>query len=273
MTTADLEVQRELSLFEALFADATIGIGMFDAELRYLRVNAVLQDIIGLPLEDLYGRPPSVALPGFGEGVEVVLRRVAETRVALRDVELRGRTPATPDVDHTYVCSYFPLTSSDGQLLGVGSVVRDVSERRQSDRDLESAHDRLTLLSLVGQVIGSSLSTRDTLAALAALTVPRFADHCIVDLVDLEGEQRGQLRRMALVHAEEVREEGQVAWRGSSGLVGYSPEHPVSRVIKLRPGPADPGRAERAAGATERGPARPPSSPATSASAAFWSCR
>ena len=273
MTPADLEVQRELSLFEALFADATIGIGMFDAELRYLRVNAVLQGIIGVPLQDLYGRPPSVALPGFGEGVEVVLRRVAETRVALRGVELRGRTPGTPDVEHTYICSYFPLTAPDGQLIGVGSVVRDVTDRRQSDLDLESAHDRLSLLSLVGQVIGSSLSTRDTLAALAALTVPRFADHCVVDLVDLEGEQRGQLRRVALVHAEEVREDGQVAWRGNSGLVSYAPEHPVSRVISsgqallIRDVPAElPERPDEDPRCLEVLPCRRRPQPA-------WSCR
>ncbi|BEP12823.1 SpoIIE family protein phosphatase [Acidothermaceae bacterium B102] len=231
MNPADLDVRRALSLLEALFADAAVGLGMFDADLRYLRVNGVLHDIIGVPLEELYGRRPSEAMPGFGEGVEAVLRRVAETGVALREVELRGRTPATPDADHNYLCSYFPLTGPDGAAIGLASIVRDVSERRQSVIDLAAAHDRLALLSLVGQVIGSSLSTRDTLAALAALTVPRFADHCVVDLVDLEGEQRGLLRRMALVHVEEVREAGDIAWRGNSGLVTYPPGHPVTTVI------------------------------------------
>ena len=271
MTQADLGVQRALSLLEALFADAAVGIGVFDAESRYLRVNPVLASIIGLPLAQLYGRTPSEALPGFGEAVDAVLHRVAETRVAMRGVELRGRTPGTAGVDHTYTCSYFPLTGDDGELIGTASLVRDVSERRQSDLDLESAHDRLTLLSLVGQVIGSSLSTRDTLAALAALTVPRFADHCIIDLVDLDGEQRGMLRRVALVHTEEARADGQTAWRGDSGVVTYAPDHPVSRVLAaqrpllVRDVPSELPDTPDNAGA--RG------SPVPLACAACWCCR
>jgi PAS domain S-box-containing protein len=231
VTAPDLDVQRALALLEALFADAAVGIGMFDEDCRYLRVNPVLQRLIGLPATQLYGRTPSALMPGFGDAVETVLRRVAKTGVPLRNVELRGRTPADPDLDRAYVCSYFPLLAPDGSLIGLASIVRDVSGQQQSAIDLESAHERLTLLSLVGGVIGSSLSTRDTLAALAALTVPRFADHCVVDLVDLEGEQRGLLRRMALVHADEVSEAGQIAWRGNTGLVTYPPDHPVTRVL------------------------------------------
>ena len=232
MNPADLDVRRALSLLEALFADAAVGIGMFDADLRYLRVNGVLQDIIGVPLDALYGRRPSEAMPGFGDGVEAVLRRVAETGVALREVELRGRTPATPDADHTYLCSYFPLTGPDGSAIGLASIVRDVSERRQSVIDLAAAHDRLALLSLVGQVIGSSLSTRDTLAALAAAHRAALRR----PLRRRPGRPRrassaALLRRMALVHVEEVREAGDIAWRGNSGLVTYPPDHPVSRVI------------------------------------------
>ena len=219
------EVQRSLALLEALFCDAAVGIGLFDAELRYVRVNDILQKMIGLPTEILYGLTPAQALPIIGGNVEAAQRRVVTTGVPEREVEIWGPTPARPDVEHCYSCSYFPLTAPDGTLLGVASVVRDLTERRRATASLEAGQERLSLLSRVGQIVGSSLSTRDTLSALAAVTVPRFADHCIVDLLD---EQGHGLQRMALVNAVELSDAGQSAWRGSSGAVTYPPSHPVS---------------------------------------------
>jgi PAS domain S-box-containing protein len=228
VAAAPLEVQRSLALLEALFADATVGIGVFDADLRYVRANDVLLKIIGLPADALYGMTPAEALPGIGESIDAFQRLVLSSGAAQRDVEVWGTTPGDPVTERCFGCSYFPLVSDSGAVIGVASVVRDLTEQRQATAALAAGQERLALLSRVGQIVGSSLSTRDTLSALAAVTVPRFADHCIVDLVD---EQRQGLQRMALVNASEVSEPGQAAWRGTSGPVSYPPAHPVSLAL------------------------------------------
>ncbi|MDX6257877.1 MAG: hypothetical protein QOJ11_4211 [Frankiales bacterium] len=228
MADADLEAQRSLALLEALFTGAEVGIGVFDRELRYLRVNDVLLKIIGLPTESLYGLTPAQALPGIGGAVDAFQREVMASGMARREVEIWGSTPADPDTEHCFVCSYLPLTAEDGLILGMASIVRDLTERRRATAALEAGRERLALLSRVGQIVGSSLSTRDTLSALAAITVPRFADHCIVDLLD---EQRQGLQRVALVNAPQLSDAGQTAWRGTSGPVSYPPSHPVSLAL------------------------------------------
>src|SRR3954466_11731280 len=171
-------------MLEALFTDAAIGLGLFDPELRYLRVNDVLQSIIGIPVEQLYGRTAREVLPDFGDTAPPPQRDALDTGVPARDIKLWGRTPAHPGPRRCYSCSYFRLHAPDGTVLGLASIVTDITESRRSTEALAAASERLALLSRVGQIVGSSLSTRDTLSALAAVTVPRFADHCIVDLID-----------------------------------------------------------------------------------------
>jgi PAS domain S-box-containing protein len=225
---AELDAQRSLALLEVLFNDAEVGIGVFDSDLRYLRVNQILLKIIGLPAESLYGLTPAEALPDIGGAVDAFQREVMASGLARREVEIWGSTPADPETQHCFVCSYLPLTAEDGSVLGMASIVRDLTERRRATEALEAGQERLALLSRVGQIVGASLSTRDTLAALAAITVPRFADHCIVDLLD---EQRQGLQRVALVNAPQVSDTGHSAWRGNSGPVSYPPSHPVSLAL------------------------------------------
>jgi PAS domain S-box-containing protein len=225
---AELEAQRSLALLEALFTDATVGIGVFDAELRYVRANDVLLKIIGLPPDALYGMTPAEALPGIGATVDTFQRQVMDSGIPQREVEVWGSTPADPGTEHCFSCSYIPLHSNTGALVGLASVVRDLTESRLATAALAAGQERLALLSRVGQIVGSSLSTRDTLSALAAITVPRFADHCIVDLLD---EQRQGLQRVALVNARELSDTGHTAWRGTSGPVDYPPAHPVSLAL------------------------------------------
>jgi PAS domain S-box-containing protein len=235
--TADRDVQRSSSLpaipfmLEALVADAAIGIGLFDRELRYLRINDALQTIIGVPAEQLHGRSVREVLPDFGDTVYQAQREALESGVPVHDLELWGRTPADPGPRRCYSCSYFRLHAPDGTILGLASIVTDVTEARRSAVALAAAHERLALLSRVGQIVGSSLSSRDTLSALAAVTVPRFADHCVVDLLDEQRPGETGLQRAALVNAPELRDAGQTAWRGTSGPVSYPPAHPVSLAL------------------------------------------
>jgi PAS domain S-box-containing protein len=221
---------RELSMLTALFEGATVGLGLFDTKLRYVRVNDVLRRIIGLSDDELLGRTIAEALPGFGETVMPHMRRVLETGEPAADVELWGRT-RTYEQGRLFSCSYFRLHGDDGAPLGIASVVIDITTRREAEQAVAAATARLTLLSRAGQLLGSTLDSDKTLEALAELTVPTFADHCIVDMV----EPGGMYRRIALVHADNVPP-GHEAWRGTSGLLSYPDEHPVSQVVRTRTG-------------------------------------
>src|SRR4051794_27317090 len=80
-------------LVNAMFVHAPIGIGYWDADLRYRRVNAELAAMNGLPVEAHIGRRPSEILPEMGPKLEELFRRLLRSGQPLRDLDARGWTP------------------------------------------------------------------------------------------------------------------------------------------------------------------------------------
>jgi len=77
---------------------------------------------------------------------------------------------------------------------------RDAEEAlRARDHSLETLH----FLSEASELLASSLEIEATLANVARLVVPAFADWCAVDLL----EQDGSLRRLAVVHRDPAKAE------------------------------------------------------------------
>lgn len=81
----------------------------------------------------------------------------------------------------------------DGNVRFVINAFRDISRQK-------STEDRLRLLADAGAVLAASDQYPDTLQALAELLVPRLADWCVVDVVELTG-----LRRVAVAHPDPAR--------------------------------------------------------------------
>jgi PAS domain S-box-containing protein len=125
--------QEAFALLDAVFATAPIGMAFLDPDLHYVRVNDALAAMSGLPAEEHLGRRPSEVVSGI-EGAEPLLRRVLESGEALTEEGVSGRTPAAPGEDRDWVVSAYPVTGADGEVLGVGVVVTDATERRRAER-------------------------------------------------------------------------------------------------------------------------------------------
>jgi PAS domain S-box-containing protein len=82
-------------------------------------------------------------------------------------------------------------------------VVTDVSEREQARAAVEHARGRLAVLAEVSQTLASTLDYESTLASLASLLVPQFADWYAVDILDDDGH----FRRLAVVHSDPAKTE------------------------------------------------------------------
>src|SRR5215210_3007186 len=75
---------------DAVIESAPIGIGLFDLQLRHVRVNPVLEEMNGLPAAKLLGRTPAQLHPEVGQGAEVLYRQVLQSGRPQRDVPLTG---------------------------------------------------------------------------------------------------------------------------------------------------------------------------------------
>jgi PAS domain S-box-containing protein len=118
------------ALLEALFAEAPIGLGFWDTELRYQRVNDVLATMNGVAVEEHLGRRVSEVLPELGPQLEGLLTEILATGEARPDCHIEGATPAAPGVTRHWLASYFPVRASDGAMVGIAATVVEVTAQR-----------------------------------------------------------------------------------------------------------------------------------------------
>jgi len=114
------------ALLDTLFDAAPVGLGFWDLQFRYVRVNRALAAMNGLPVEDHLGRTVSELLPTLGQEVNELLRRVIDEAHAVRDVELGGETPAQPGVTRWWRASFYPVYAGEN-LIGIGAVCDEIT--------------------------------------------------------------------------------------------------------------------------------------------------
>lgn len=128
-------------LLGLLLEQAPVGFAVFDPELRYLVVNDALAAMTGLPVDAMVGRPFADVVPQRAGAAEAVIRRVLATGESMVNDELVGRTNADPD--RIWISSYHRITDEHGGVLGVATLVVDVTEQRQQEQRLRHVLDAL----------------------------------------------------------------------------------------------------------------------------------
>jgi PAS domain S-box-containing protein len=155
------DTQRRLldafGLLDVIFERAPIGLAFFDRDLRYLRLNDRLAEINGVPAAQHLGRRTSEVLPDLDPAVEGDLRRVFENGTPLIDVDVRGATPADPGRPREFLVSYFPVRRGGIDVIGIGAVVLDVTDRRAAERALRAQTDRYETLLLALSEVGEGM--------------------------------------------------------------------------------------------------------------------
>jgi PAS domain S-box-containing protein len=119
--------ERSLGQLDSLFSTVPVGLAFLDSEQRYVRVNGALAAMNGRAVEEHVGRTVTEVLGPPAEPAAARLQSVIDTGEPLIDQEM---TLETPDGTRHYVSSYTPVRGLDGQLLGVGVTVIDLTERR-----------------------------------------------------------------------------------------------------------------------------------------------
>ncbi len=130
------EAQELCAQLETLVAAAPVGIALLDRELRYLHINGYLADVHGRSAADHLGRTLAEAVPELAEDLTPLLAEVLASGRPQINVELSG--PAD-----TWLGSYYPVTDGDGDVLGLGVVVVDITERQQAEVALRESEERL----------------------------------------------------------------------------------------------------------------------------------
>jgi signal transduction histidine kinase/ActR/RegA family two-component response regulator len=70
------------------------------------------------------------------------LRRVLDTGARIVNKEFRSETPRTPGRPRYWLCSFYPVKTPDGAVLGAGAVVADIDDRKRMEEALKEADQR-----------------------------------------------------------------------------------------------------------------------------------
>jgi hypothetical protein len=138
------ELRDERALLDALFASAPVGFAFFDREYRYVRINATLAQINGLPVEAHLGRRLRDVLPVNAVAVEPFIDRVFATGEAVPPIEIDGETPAAPGVRRHWLAGFYPVHATPtGAVRWVGAVVTEITDRKRTEAALRELNETL----------------------------------------------------------------------------------------------------------------------------------
>ena len=163
--------------------NAAEGIVVYDRELRYVLWNTFMKELTGLEAPEVIGRRVLDLFPHLAEQrIDELLRRA-----------LAGETVAAPDMHYSvpstgrkgWVSSvYRPYIDSNDQIVGVVALIRDITERKTAEQQIEyqAYHDALTGLAnrnLFQEHLSLALALahrRDNHVAVLFLDLDHFKD-------------------------------------------------------------------------------------------------
>jgi twitching motility protein PilJ len=133
-------LERELSLrqarFDAFFAAASAGMFITDDRLRFVQFNDKLAELGGQPVSAYIGKTVWEAEPEMAPIVGPMYQQVFSSHESLLNIETCHPTKAQPDVMRDWLSSYFPLPGEDGQPIGIGGFILEVTDRKNLEREL-----------------------------------------------------------------------------------------------------------------------------------------
>ena len=205
--------RQRLAELEDIYRNAPVGLGVLDADLRFVRINERLAEMNGIPAADHIGRSVRELLPHLADFAEPILREVLTTGEPKLNLEITGETPAAPGVLRSWLEHWLPVTNAEGKPAGISIVAEETTERKRAEADLERALQQTKLLfSEVHhrvknnlQILSSliNLQAEDLRAASLDQPVPVTPEALYSAFTDL----RDRVRSMALVHQKLYRSE------------------------------------------------------------------
>jgi diguanylate cyclase (GGDEF)-like protein/PAS domain S-box-containing protein len=149
---------------DAFFQHAPAGFGLLDCDLRHVRVNEALAEVMGHERHEIEGRTLRELAPINAHILEPLARRVIESGEPMRGVEVES-----PD-GRCHLVSYYPVPGPSG-VIGVGTAVTEVTHLKGVERSLEETNRKLTVLATTDEL--TQLPNRRMLSEQLELALAR----------------------------------------------------------------------------------------------------
>ncbi|MEG4940309.1 PAS domain S-box protein [Microcoleus sp. F4-D5] len=207
----EIRIRHQLAELDLVYNTTPVGLCFLDTNLRYTRINECLAAINGRPIADHLGRTVREVIPEMADILEPIYHQVLATQTPAIDLEIKGATSQQPGVLRDWQVSFYPVNDESGTLLGVSTVVAEITDRNQAKRVMqqsEAIFRRLFESNIFGVAIG------DFSGRIA------YANQCLLNMVGytrsdlLSGQMRWdrmtppEYLHLDAVAAQELRAKG-----------------------------------------------------------------
>lgn len=157
----DAQRRRADEVLRAFVDNSPTLIFMKDPEGRYVLANPQLEQIYAAPRDQILGSSDAELIP---EQMAAALRandlRVAQSGASQISTEF---APGVDGVERTYRSIKFPVTDSDGGLIGIGGISTDVTAELEAQ---EALREQTVKLRLILDSLSEGVVVADTVAGL-----------------------------------------------------------------------------------------------------------
>jgi PAS domain S-box-containing protein len=125
------EATEAVTLLQSIEAATPVGFKLVDRDLRVVRINEALAGIDGRSVQECIGLTVAELVPDLWPQLENVYRR-ALAGDTVSNVDVSKPSAADPHRMRHWLASYYPVRI-DGEAIGVGTVVVDITERKEAE--------------------------------------------------------------------------------------------------------------------------------------------
>ncbi len=221
------ETERQRAELETIYETAPVGLALFDpVEFRYLRVNGRQAETIGLPKDQIVGRPITEIAPL--KGLKELFQQVAAGH-PIRNHVLEGEIPSRPGELRTWNVSYSPICNTDGKVEAIAAVVLEITNQKKAETALIQSEK----LAAVGRLASSiSHEINNPLEAITNLLyLVATSGHLPPDLAGYINTAQSELSRVCQIATQTLR-----FHRQAVRATNVTAEELVSAVLNLYQG-------------------------------------
>lgn len=137
----------------AIMENTSSPISLKDMEGRFVLVNDIFcikqgfkrHDVIGKTAFDLYSK----------KNAEAEAQRDQEVLKSLKPIPFEMTTTDPDGTIHTFISDRFPIFSAENEIIGVGSVNTDITERKQMEAALRASEQEMRMLAATDPLTGA----------------------------------------------------------------------------------------------------------------------